>query len=107
MPRISQMFIECVTFGKSTIGQVIVSIVQVMLLMMYLIDCSGDDAEADDSDEDSGMTVSAEPTQEELYIEDPKKALRGFFEREGRYFYFTYTVSLSASPHSGIDTATS
>ena len=45
--------------------------------------CPGDDAAAENSDDESEMAVFAEPTQEELYIEDPKKALRGFFEREG------------------------
>jgi len=49
-----------------------------------VVNWTGDDAEAEDSDEESGATVLAAPTQEELYIEDPKKALRGFFEREGR-----------------------
>ena len=43
----------------------------------------GDDAEAGESDEDDTNAVSALPLQEELYIDDPKKALRGFFEREG------------------------
>ena len=50
-----------------------------------VVNTTDEDAEADDSDEESGMTVLSAPLQEELYIEDPKKALRGFFEREGRF----------------------
>ena len=55
---------------------------------------TGDDAEAEDSDEESGMTVLSAPLQEELYIEDPKKALRGFFEREGRFIVIVNMYSV-------------
>ena len=55
-----------------------------VVMMGVVVNCTGDDAEAEDSDEESGTTVLAAPMQEELYIEDPNKALHGFFEREGR-----------------------
>ena len=56
----------------------------VQVMVGVVVDRTGDDAEVEGSDEESGTTVLASPMQEELYIEDPKKALRGFFEREGR-----------------------
>jgi len=58
-----------------------------IMLAWLWINTTDDDAEAEDSDEESSTTVSSAPLQEELYIEDPKKALRGFFEREGRCTY--------------------
>jgi len=62
---------------------------------MLMLNATGEDAEADDSDEESGTTMLTAPLQEELYIEDPKKALRGFFEREGRFDLLCYVMSLS------------
>jgi len=59
-----------------------------------MMNSAGEDAEAEDSDEESGMTVLSAPLQEELYIEDPKKALRGFFEREGWYNVLYYIVNM-------------
>ena len=57
--------------------------------LYVMITAAGEDAEADDSNEESVEAVLPAPMQEELYIEDPKKALRGFFEREGIFNPFT------------------
>lgn len=55
----------------------------IVAIVTYLsMTAIGEDA-VENSDDESDMTVSAEPLNEDLYIEDPKKALRGFFEREG------------------------
>ena len=49
----------------------------------------GMDAEDDDDDEEpSADNPFAQETQEQreaAYIKDPKKTLRGFFEREGKF----------------------
>lgn len=42
----------------------------------------GDDAEEDEG-ENPFANIINNPENEKLYIDDPKKALKGFFEREG------------------------
>lgn len=46
---------------------------------MYFV---GDDAEEDEG-ENPFANIINNPENEMLYIDDPKKALKGFFEREG------------------------
>ena len=46
---------------------------------------SDEDDESTEVDDGVNLFAIPEPLQEELYIDDPKKALKGFFEREGLY----------------------
>lgn len=50
-----------------------------ILYIMYFV---GDDAEEDEG-ENPFANIINNPENEKLYIDDPKKALKGFFEREG------------------------
>lgn len=43
---------------------------------------AGEDAEEDEG-ENPFANIINNPENEKLYIDDPKKALKGFFEREG------------------------
>lgn len=51
---------------------------------------SDDDAEETEEGEHPFASLIAE--NESLYIDDPKKALKGFYEREGKYFYILQTT---------------
>ena len=42
----------------------------------------GEDA-TEDAEENPFATASLAPEHEHLYVDDPKKALKGFYEREG------------------------
>ena len=46
---------------------------------------SGDDAAAEPDMEENPFSLDT-AENEELYIDDPKKALKGYFEREGTLF---------------------
>lgn len=50
--------------------------------ILYIIYFVGDDAEEDEG-ENPFANIINNPENEKLYIDDPKKALKGFFEREG------------------------
>ena len=50
---------------------------------MYLQCSSGDDAAGEPDMEENPFALDL-PENEELYIDDPKKALKGYFEREGK-----------------------
>ena len=43
----------------------------------------GDDAVAEPNMDENPFSLDA-PENEDVYIDDPKKALRGYFEREGK-----------------------
>ena len=47
--------------------------------MFYFL---GEDA-TEDPDENPFATASLAPEHEHLYVDDPKRALKGFYEREG------------------------
>ena len=62
----------------------------IIIKMFYLFyHCSGEDAEDDTNEENPFADLVAE--NENLYLDDPKKAIKGFYEREGNkiiYYYF-------------------
>lgn len=58
-----------------------------------------DDAVAEDENEENPFSTEFQEDQEAAYLKDPKKALQGFYDREGltllTYFFFR-VISLSA-----------
>ena len=59
--------------------------VKVDFVFFYFFFTSADDAE-DMGGENPYASLVAE--NESLYIDDPKKALKGFYDREGELFFF-------------------
>lgn len=53
-----------------------------MVKIFFICIFVGDDAEEDEG-ENPFANIINNPENEKLYIDDPKKALKGFFEREG------------------------
>lgn len=49
----------------------------------------GEDAEEDEVEENP-IAVDFQDVQDAFYMKDPRKALQGFFDREGSFFLFFY-----------------
>ena len=47
----------------------------------------GDDAQEEEGENPFANLIN-NPENEKLYIDDPKKALKGYFEREGTWYFF-------------------
>ena len=47
----------------------------------------GDDAQEEEGENPFANLIN-NPENEKLYIDDPKKALKGYFEREGTCYFF-------------------
>ena len=47
----------------------------------------GDDAQEEEGENPFANLIN-NPENEKLYIDDPKKALKGYFEREGTWSFF-------------------
>ncbi|XP_072313639.1 kanadaptin isoform X2 [Eucyclogobius newberryi] len=50
----------------------------------------GDDAVAEDEDEENPFSTEFQEDQEAAYLKDPKKTLQGFYDREGEELEFEY-----------------
>lgn len=53
----------------------------------YFICLLGEDAEEDEVEENP-IAVDFQDVQDAFYVKDPRKALQGFFDREGNIFSF-------------------
>lgn len=53
--------------------------------MLAFVCFLGEDA-TEESEENPFITASLVPEHEHLYVDDPKKALKGFYEREGTQY---------------------
>ena len=54
-------------------------------VMLAFVCFLGEDA-TEESEENPFITASLVPEHEHLYVDDPKKALKGFYEREGTQY---------------------
>lgn len=59
---------------------------EIILISWWLF--PGEDAEEDEGDNPFSSIIN--PENEQLYIDDPKKALKGYFEREGMWSNGSY-----------------
>lgn len=63
-----------------------------LCFLFYIIDYNISDSEDASEINSENPFAVLEAQNEELYIDDPKKALRGFFEREGNKLHFIYII---------------
>lgn len=53
----------------------------------------GEEAAPEDENEENPFATEFQEDQEAAYLKDPKKALQGFYDREGGYLFFVFVLS--------------